>query len=646
MGARVPGPKNKETESNDFAYTADIIDGVIKAYELGYTDVKELARKLKSNDTRTTANNIWDFVKKTIRYRLDPVGYQWGKTPARTLADRFADCKSLSILVCSLLSCAGIPNKFRFVGYSTTGNDVSHVYSVCFDEQGREIILDTCWKSFNAEKAYNAKSLIEKMTKFSILTGIPQERPESAVPRPVYSIDPTIGEVDLNLITEGLALDRERISGISGIIADAQVEEHDLAIYGANMALAELRNGRRRKLMHRRIQAIGHVMMYGEEGLSGIGNIGNVGGFFSKLKNLGKKVTNAVKKTATAVKTVAQKTGQAVAKSSAVSVLKKTGALIKKAGQATAKVVAKGAKATAKVVTTGAKALVKVALFVPLLLAKGILEVSLPLASMFFLYLFITNKDTIAHLPAAPAKKRAKAERIARFIVGTIGMKESHFMGICRNGIKRKSGKPPEELLKGMLGGKPINGSEGGGSGGSSGGSGAGAAALSALAGPAIAILMQIMQRLFSSTGKKGESVSADDAPSESDFAEATPVQLTKIRQHLEETENSPEYNLQQHVQVQQRQLPYIPARPQMQVQQEFQSYTQSRPAEASNPYLDAYADAEIEPPAEEERYPDNGVHEEGYETESNGENFEPEPEEYFENEFVNDPASNAWGDN
>jgi uncharacterized membrane protein YgcG len=107
-------------------------------------------------------------------------------------------------------------------------------------------------------------------------------------------------------------------------------------------------------------------------------------------------------------------------------------------------------KKAAEKIKKGAKAIVKVVTAPVRLAAKGVLEVALPKAAMWFLYLFLNDPKIIDQLPAKVRKKRKVQEKIAKIIVDGIGMKRAHFMGILRNGIMKKAGKSPETLLASM----------------------------------------------------------------------------------------------------------------------------------------------------------------------------------------------------
>ncbi|TWI80533.1 hypothetical protein IQ13_3211 [Lacibacter cauensis] len=105
------------------------------------------------------------------------------------------------------------------------------------------------------------------------------------------------------------------------------------------------------------------------------------------------------------------------------------GKLLKKVGTG----LKKAAKTVAKVVTAPVR-----------LVAKGALEIYLPKAAPMFLYLFTPAG---AKLPDLMARKKAKVEKLRKFIVNGIGMKDPHFMAIIRNNLTKRFGKSPESYL-------------------------------------------------------------------------------------------------------------------------------------------------------------------------------------------------------
>lgn len=210
----------------------------------------------------------------------------------------------------------------------------------------------------------------------------------------------------------------------------------------------------------------------------------------------------------------------------------KTGKFLKKAAEKAKK----GLKAFAKVATAPQR-----------LAVKAVLEILLPKASVFFIYLFINDPAIIAKLPNAVKQKRRKAEQIKNFIVNVIGMKESHFMGILRNGIMKKLHASPETILSAAMRSVSGVGAASGGSGGGS-GSGGGASAATAVlsaASPAIPIVIEIIKKLVAAFKKKKEGdldAGKGDAPDPAkDFEEMEPKEIMKLSSEIKQQNDLPE---------------------------------------------------------------------------------------------------------
>lgn len=167
------------------------------------------------------------------------------------------------------------------------------------------------------------------------------------------------------------------------------------------------------------------------------------------------------------------------------------------------------------------KAFVKVATAPQRLAVKAVGEVAIPKMAMFFLYLFVTNPTTIAALPAKVKRKRAKAEKFAKFMTNIIGMKQDHFMKLVRNGIVRQKKQTPEQLLalyvKGSISGPGV-GDIG-------------------VVTDIISIVIQVIQQLVKAFGKKpapDETPTAEDMPDPAtDFREMSAAVTRQVLTHL-----------------------------------------------------------------------------------------------------------------
>lgn len=128
-------------------------------------EVKALALKLRGSNDYDTARNIFNWVLTNIRYKKDG-RHQIIKLPSALLVVREGDCKSMSLLVASLLINNGITPKFVYTSYKPNDPTPSHIYV----ETDSGIIMDVVWKRFNSEKkpAYKKK----KVMNISYLSGV------------------------------------------------------------------------------------------------------------------------------------------------------------------------------------------------------------------------------------------------------------------------------------------------------------------------------------------------------------------------------------------------------------------------------------------------------------------------------------------
>lgn len=133
---------------------SDILECEIRMYERFKEQPKELVADLVGLSVDEQCLAIFAYVAEHVRYRLDPEGKQYIKSPARLLSDGEGDCKSLTMFICCCLHCLGVPHIFRFVNFDGS-RQYSHVYAVAIDENGQEIILDECETDGVGSPVYN-----------------------------------------------------------------------------------------------------------------------------------------------------------------------------------------------------------------------------------------------------------------------------------------------------------------------------------------------------------------------------------------------------------------------------------------------------------------------------------------------------------
>lgn len=131
-------------------------------------EAKKLALQLRGATDMQTCRNIFDYVVRNIRYVKDGE-HQIVKLPSAILRTRTGDCKSMTVLICSLLMNNGIRPKLVYASYRKENPTPTHVY--CQTDTG--IIMDAVWKRFNSEKtpAYKFVKPTKAMN-ISYLSGI------------------------------------------------------------------------------------------------------------------------------------------------------------------------------------------------------------------------------------------------------------------------------------------------------------------------------------------------------------------------------------------------------------------------------------------------------------------------------------------
>ena len=393
----IPPPKHTKTLRYADGVTRDIIKEVLDTYKQSIGMLDAFAPYLKGSTVEQTCKNIYSFWKSNIRYKVDPDGVQWAKTPAAVWHSKFCDCKSFSIAIATCLQALGIAFKIRFASYGSNTTVPTHVYVVAL-HQGKQIIIDCVWHRFNSQKQFT-KNWDYMSTKIYRIAGFEDtilQQDSYAVGELNVDIDDTTSqaELDLALSKQGLELEQHLIrrKGIAGANS-ATDNAYQIEIEAHNAAIAAIGTPKDKKKKPTRAAAPKAS---------------------SKPKAVEKPKAATKPLTATEVKKVEKAT--ATIKKRKTGLLKKVGAGVKK--------------------VVGA----------PVLAA---LKNQLPANSPFFLYLFLNPLDNklFAALPAAVKLKRDKAIKYKKLIVTKLGMKEQNFNTAIRNGIISKLGKTPEAVL-------------------------------------------------------------------------------------------------------------------------------------------------------------------------------------------------------
>ena len=149
----LPAPNYQAKLINGWQNTNDIV----KAIQIQHIENLKAANKIKhlfcDKDERTTARNIFDFLKNEIQYKVEPAEKQTTKSLQRFINDGFGDCKHFSLFAGAILQQCGFKPLYRFAGYRDRQN-VQHVYTYL---PKSNTVLDAVLPSFDTEKTPTIK---------------------------------------------------------------------------------------------------------------------------------------------------------------------------------------------------------------------------------------------------------------------------------------------------------------------------------------------------------------------------------------------------------------------------------------------------------------------------------------------------------
>lgn len=117
-----------------------VINTILEVLRDNINTCTEIVQHLRGLDVYSQCYSIFQYVVDNISYVEDVGNNQYVKTPARTLVDGYADCKSMAIFIACCCIALEIPCELRFVDFR--GNKIyTHVYIVAYCD-GAPIIID------------------------------------------------------------------------------------------------------------------------------------------------------------------------------------------------------------------------------------------------------------------------------------------------------------------------------------------------------------------------------------------------------------------------------------------------------------------------------------------------------------------------
>ena len=181
LGKLTPYKKNVVL-LKEYQKTNDIIGSILTAHNKYKNDYDKIANQFWRGNVYDSCRNIFNFLKKNVKYRIEPDTRQSVKSPSAIISTgRFGgynDCKHYSSFFAGIIDSWNRSGKkinwcYRFANYKLFKNDPHHVFVVIDPGTDREIWCDAVLNSFDQKKPFINKIDKKPMALYSI-SGIPE----------------------------------------------------------------------------------------------------------------------------------------------------------------------------------------------------------------------------------------------------------------------------------------------------------------------------------------------------------------------------------------------------------------------------------------------------------------------------------------
>jgi hypothetical protein len=170
----------------------DIISAMLSAHKMYASEYDKISKDFYSGDGVQTAKNLFNFLKKNVKYSIESDKNQRIMSPGAILALGKNDCKNYALWIMgnldSLKRKGLIDNKiyYRFASYRLLDEIPHHVFAVIQDKNGNEFFIDPVMSTFNERKTYYHKiDKIPTMPLYSVSgIGAPKKKTASKAVTP------------------------------------------------------------------------------------------------------------------------------------------------------------------------------------------------------------------------------------------------------------------------------------------------------------------------------------------------------------------------------------------------------------------------------------------------------------------------------
>jgi hypothetical protein len=168
--------------------TSDIIYGLLQNHDRYKNEYDKISEIFVGDNVKETARNIYDFLKKNVKYYIEPTKNQTLRSPSAIVAMQMgADCKSYASFILGVFDSLNrkgiyrVPLAYRFASYKENSKNPQHVFAVLYPNTNREIWVDPVLDKFDLKKQptfYKDKKLNMALIAMSGVN--PQQQPSLA----------------------------------------------------------------------------------------------------------------------------------------------------------------------------------------------------------------------------------------------------------------------------------------------------------------------------------------------------------------------------------------------------------------------------------------------------------------------------------
>jgi hypothetical protein len=141
----------------------DIISAMLTAHKLYESEYDKISKDFYVGNGIQTAKNIFDFLKKNVKYKIESENNQRIMSPSAIVSLGKNDCKNYALFIMGVLDSLKrkglIKNDifYRFASYKLLDEIPHHVFAVIKDSKGNEYFIDPVLSSYNERKTYYHK---------------------------------------------------------------------------------------------------------------------------------------------------------------------------------------------------------------------------------------------------------------------------------------------------------------------------------------------------------------------------------------------------------------------------------------------------------------------------------------------------------